>query len=90
MTERGLQVTYRCGQLLAAYLTLAHPTGQKVARTQATVDGLLIVDFASNGTPIGIEITAPRKVSLVALNELLAELGEVALSAQDYGPVSVQ
>jgi hypothetical protein len=54
------------------------------------VDGLLVVDFASNGTPIGIEITAPRKVSLVALNELLAELGEVALSAQEYGPVSVQ
>jgi hypothetical protein len=56
-----LQVTYRRGQLLAAYLTLAHPTGQKVSRTQATVDGLLLVDFASNGAPIGIEITAPRK-----------------------------
>jgi hypothetical protein len=90
MTERGLQVTYRRGQLLAAYLTLAHPTGQKVSRTHANVDGLLIVDFASNGAPIGIEITAPRKVTLVALNELLAELGEVALSEQDYAPVAMQ
>ena len=67
MTERGLQVTYRRGQVLAAYLTLAHPTGQKVSRTQATVDGLLVVDVASNGLPIGIEITVPRKVTLAAL-----------------------
>ena len=54
------------------------------------MDGLFAVDFASNGLPIGIEITAPRKVTLVALNELLARLGEVALSEQDYGPVAMQ
>ncbi len=90
MTERGLQLTYRRGQVLAAYLTLTHPTGQKVSRTHATVDGLFVVDFASNGLPVGIEITAPRKVTLVALNELLARLGEVALSEQDYGPVAMQ
>ena len=89
MTERGLQVTYRHGHALAAYLTLAHPTGQKVSRTQATVDGLLVVDFASNGLPIGIEITVPRKVTLAALNELLSKLGEAPLSEQDYSPVAV-
>jgi uncharacterized protein YuzE len=90
MTERGLHVAYRNGQMLAAYLHLAHPTGQKAVRTEATVDGLLVVDFGCEGQPIGIEITAPRKVPLAVLNELLAELGEAPLSEQDYRPVAVQ
>jgi hypothetical protein len=90
MTERGLQVPYRRGKILAAYLTLAHPTGQEVSRTQAKMDGLLVVDFTNNGLPIGIEITAPRKVTLAALNELLSELGEGPLSKQDYSPVAVE
>jgi len=54
------------------------------------VDGLLVVDFGCEGQPIGIEITAPRKVPLAVLNELLAELGEAPPSEQDYGPVAVQ
>ena len=87
MTERGLQVTYRRGQLLAAYLTLA---GQRVSRTQATVSGLLIVDFASNGTPIGIEITAPRKVRLGRAKRTPGRTRRCGLSEQDYGPVSAQ
>jgi hypothetical protein len=84
MTERGLQVTYRGGQVFAAYLTLAHPTGQRVSETEATADGLLVVDFASNGLPVGIEITAPEAVSLERLNQLLAELGEPPMAQPDY------
>ena len=84
MTERGLQVTYRCGQILAAYLTLAHQTGQKVSRTQATVDGLLVVDYAGSGRPLGVEITAPQRVPIERLNQLLAALGELPLAEQDY------
>lgn len=87
MTERGLQVTYRRGQVLAAYLTLAHPTGQKVSRTEATVDGLLVVDFASNGMPIGIEITARGAVPLTRLNQLLTELGEPPMVQRDCRPL---
>jgi hypothetical protein len=87
VTERGLQVTYRRGQLLAAYLTLAHPTGQKVARTQATDDDLLVVDFASNGLPIGIEITAPGAVPLERLNQLLTELSQPPVAQRDCAPL---
>ena len=86
MTERGLQLTYRRGQVLAAYLTLAHPTGEKSARTEASPDGLLIVDYAASGRPLGVEITAPQAVPLDRLNQLLAELGEVPLAEQDYRP----
>lgn len=86
MTERGLQVTYRRGQVLAAYLHLSHPTGEKSASTVASQDGLLIVDYAASGRPLGVEITAPEAVPLDRLNQLLAELGESPLAEQDYRP----
>ena len=86
MTERSLQVTYRKGRTFAAYLHLSHPTGEKSARTVASPDGLLIVDFAASGRPLGVEITAPHAVPLDRLNQLLAELGEPPLPEQDYKP----
>ena len=86
MTERSLQVTYRKGRAFGAYLHLAHPTGEKSARTVASADGLLIVDYAASGRPLGVEITAPQAVPLERLNQLLAELGEAPLADQDYRP----
>jgi hypothetical protein len=37
MTERSLQVTYRKGRTFAAYLHLSHPTGEKSAKTAASL-----------------------------------------------------
>lgn len=87
MTERSLQVTYRKGRPFAAYLHLSHQTGEKSAKTVASADGLLVVDYAKDGTPIGVEITAPRAVPLDRLNQLLAELSEPLLSQHDYLPM---
>jgi hypothetical protein len=87
MTERSLQVTYRKGRAFAAYLHLSHPTGEKSAKTVASPDGLLVVDYGSTGRAVGVEITAPQAVPLERLNQLLAELGEPPMAEQDYGPV---
>jgi len=87
MTERSLQVTFRKGRAFAAYLHLSHPTGEKSVRTVASQDGLLIVDYAASGRPLGVEITAPQAVPLDRLNQLLAELGEPPMAEQDYSPV---
>ena len=86
MTERSLQGTYRKGRTLAAYLHHPHQTGEKSPRTVASPDGLLIVDYAASGKPLGVEITAPQPVPLDRLNPLLAELGEPPLSEQEYRP----
>ena len=59
MIERSLQVTYRKGRAFAAYLHLAHPGGEKSAKTVPSPDDLLIVDYGATGRPVGIEITAP-------------------------------
>ena len=87
MTERSLQVTYRKGRAFAAYLHLSHATGEKSAKTVASPDGLLIVDYGTTGRPVGVEITSPQAVPLERLNQLLAELGEAPLAEQDYKPV---
>lgn len=87
MTERSLQVTYRKGRVFAAYLHLSHQTDEKSARTVATPDGLLVVDYGATGRPVGVEITAPQAVPLDRLNQLLAELGEPPLAEQEYKPV---
>ncbi len=87
MTERSLQVTYRKGRPFAAYLHLSHATGEKSAKTVATPDGLLVVDYSGGGRAVGVEITAPQAVSLERLNRLLAELGETPLTEHEYQPV---
>lgn len=87
MTERSLQVTYRKGRPFAAYLHLSHATGEKSARTVATPDGLLVVDYNNAGQAVGVEITAPQAVSLDRLNELLATLGQTPLAEQEFKPV---
>lgn len=84
MTERSLQVTYRKGRAFAAYLHLSHSTGENSARTVASPDGLLIVDYGTRGRPLGVEITAPQAVPLERLNQLLADLGEAPLAEQEY------
>ena len=86
MTERSLQVTYWKGRAFAAYLHLSHPTGEKSAKTVASQDGPLIVDYDATGRPVGVEITAPQAVPLDQLNQFLAELGESPLAEQDYRP----
>ena len=54
----------------------------------ASPDGLLIVDYAASGRPLGVEITAPQAVPLDRLNQLLAELGGPPLAEQEYRPRS--
>ncbi|MEW5982211.1 MAG: hypothetical protein AB1806_07550 [Acidobacteriota bacterium] len=46
-----------------------------------------MVDFADDGAAIGIEITAPSKMSLTALNAVLRELGHAPASEADLAPL---
>ncbi len=62
MTERSLQITCRKGRAFAAYLHLSHPIGEKSARTFASPDRLLVVDYNASGRLVGVEITAPQAV----------------------------
>ena len=89
MTERCLQVTYRKGRPFAAYLYLSRITGEKSAKTEASDDGLLVIDFAADGRPIGVEITDPRAVTLERLNSALRRLAEPPLLEAEFQPLRV-
>ena len=70
MKNPYLEVTFRHGRPLAAYYHLSRRPGEKSYRTEKAEPGL-VIDFNRRGKPIGIEITAPGKLSAVALNRAL-------------------
>ena len=86
MREPYLEVTFRHGRSLAAYLYLPRRPGEKSSRTTRAEPGL-VIDFNRSGKPIGIEITAPSRLSLAALNRVLRELGLPTLKQADLAPL---
>ena len=86
MKETYLEITFRHGRPLAAYLYLPRGGTEKSARTEQAAPGLLI-DFAADGRPIGLEITAPASVSAVTINRVLGELGLSPLPEADLAPL---
>ena len=84
--EPYLQVTYRHGRALAAYYYLPRPQGDRSVRTQECESGLL-VDYDSAGHPIGVEITAPGRTSLAALNRVLRGLGVRPMTRTEFAPL---
>ena len=87
MNATYLEVTYRHGRPIAAYYYLPRRPGEKSYRTRRAVSGLL-VDYSRDGHPIGVEITAPSKTSLTAINRLLKELGQKPVTRTDIAPLS--
>ena len=87
MSEPYLENTFRHGRALAAYLYLPRRAGQKSYKTVQVGPGLL-VDLSRSGKPIGIEITAPGRVSLAAINRILAEFDQPKLKQADLAPLS--
>lgn len=86
MNGRYLDISYQDGRPFAAYLYLPRRPGDSVMRSQPR-EGGLVVDFAPDGRPIGIEITAPSVFSPDALNALLIELQQQAASRDELRPL---
>jgi len=71
---------------MAAYYYLPRRPKDKSQRTRRVEPGL-VIDFSPDGRPIGIEITAPDKLTLAAFNRVLRELGLRPLKRADLAPV---
>ena len=85
MKHRYLEVTFRRGKPLAAYLYMPRKAGVRVARTADGGSGLR-VDYDAEGAAMGIEITAPASVRLEDLNALLQRLGQPELPQEEWAP----
>ena len=86
MKEPYLEVTFRNGRAIAAYLYLPRKGREKSYRTTRAQGGLL-VDFSRKGKPIGIEITAPARLSVSTLNRVLRDLGQRTVTRTDLTPL---
>jgi hypothetical protein len=84
MNETYLEVTFRHGRPIAAYYYLPRKRGQKSYRTKRIG---LVIDLSRDGQPIGIEITAPSKVSVAALNRVLTKLGLSRVTRDELAPL---
>lgn len=74
MTTISVQVTYRKGRPFAAYIHLGRRPGEKSARTEQVTSDLL-VDYAEDGRPLGIEVITPEAVALEEILEVFDMLG---------------
>ena len=86
MKEPYLEVTFRHGRPLAAYLYLPRRPGERSYRSSRGEPGL-VIDSNRKGNPIGIEITAPSRISVASLNRVLRGLGLPAVRKDDLAPL---
>ena len=86
MKEPYLEVTFRHGWPIAAYLFLPRKAGDKSYRTSKAEPGM-IIDFEQSGRAIGIEITAPTKVTSADLNRVLRDIGSPPVTRDDLAPL---
>lgn len=84
--DANLEMTYRRGKPLAGYLWLNPRSGVTAARTREMAKGL-VVDFAADGSPIGIEIIYPTRVTLAQINAVLEELHCELATEKDLAPL---
>ena len=86
MKQRYLEVTFRNGKAIAACSYLPCEAGDVSDRTEKR-DGGLLIDFAADGRAIGIEITSPGTLSIIALNRALAEVNQQPASRDELAPL---
>jgi uncharacterized protein YuzE len=86
MSTFSVQVTYRKGKPFAAYIYLGHHPGQKSARTEQVSDEVLI-DYSTDGSPLGIEIVSPGFVSVDEINAAFDRIGVRRPEPADLEPL---
>ena len=86
MSHRYLEVTYRQGTPLAAYLYLPRRSDDVSVRVEPHGPGFL-VDWSKDGRPIGIEMPSPSLVTVEGLNRVLSELHLDPVHPEEVGPV---
>jgi hypothetical protein len=87
MKQIYLKVTYRNdGSPFAAYFYLPRKGGEKRAKCRRVEPGM-ILDINAEGSPIGLELTAPNLVTLDGVNGILQEYGLEPVSESTLEPL---
>jgi len=86
MQDRYLEITFRKGKPVAAYLYLSRTIQAKSAQTREVAPGL-VADYDENGSPIGLEITAPSQVTISEINNALHLLHQLPMPENELLPL---
>lgn len=86
MSAFSIQITYRKGKPFAAYIYLPRAPGAKCARTERAGPELLI-DYAADGSPLGIEIVSPGYVTEEEVLQVFDRLGIERPSSAELAPL---
>ena len=88
MSAPSIEVTYRRGRAIDAYVSYGNGAPRKCHSTLEAAPGL-IVDFARDGKPIGLELVSPGTSTLAAVNRVLRAVGLPPLRRADFAPLRV-
>ncbi len=80
-----LDITYRDGRPRLGYLHLSDP-GEK-SENSRRVSPEMVIDLNKEGQLIGIELLAPEKLTLEAINKILEDYGQEPLKESDLAPI---
>ncbi|MGF1634278.1 MAG: hypothetical protein ACFCVE_10555 [Phycisphaerae bacterium] len=81
-----LEITYRNGKPLAAYLYTGRHADRVAARSEA--HGVFVADFDAAGDLIGVEIPTPTPGSSESLLKLLSSLHVQNVTPHDLAPLN--
>ena len=86
MSHVDLELTYRDGLPRLGYLYLSEDPNEKSEHSRR-VEPAMVIDLSREGKLIGIELLAPSKVTLEAINGILEEYGMEPLKKSDLAPL---
>lgn len=86
MATPYLEITYRRGRPLAAYLYLTREAGARSARSRS-IDHGLVLDYGADDKLIGIEITSPASATLEHVNSVLERHSLPPLLSEELAPL---
>ena len=84
--DLSLQVTYKGGKPLAAYISLRSNGKRAVARTEEVSPDML-VDYAADGSPLGLEILSPATATVEQVWAVFDRLGLERPPASELSPL---
>jgi hypothetical protein len=85
MKAATLEISFRKGRPLAAYLRLEGPRNAVAYTRPATPS--LVVDYSADGHALGIEVLAFDEATLGRINDVLASVGHAPLPEQELAPL---
>ncbi len=84
--QRYLEITFRKGKPVAAYLYLTGDQGEKSQRSEEFGSGL-VLDFGQGDELVGIEITSPASTTVEGVNEALERHNMPLIESGELSPL---